>query len=512
MTEKIGDFSRQEGKKVQSDNIATAKVLADIVKTTLGPKGMDKLLMDQNGHLTITNDGYTILNELNISHPAGRLISEISKTQEKEIGDGTTSAVMIAGKLLDKADVLINKGIHPTTICKGYDMASNEAKKVISELEIVGVEDSLEQIAMTAMTGKAAEGSRELLAELIVKAVKSVADEKVDPERIKLQNVTGSTMEQSEIVEGIVLETMISHEAMPRTIKNPKIALLDCGLEITPPEMETMAQITNPEQRDAFLDSDDSKLREMVKKIIESKANVVITQKGYNDVVLNYLAKSGVIALRRINKFDMNHLAQSTGARVVQDIKDLTEEDLGTAGIIREVRNKEDSLIYIEDCKNAKAVTLVIHGSTEHIVEEIERAVTDGIGDVITTFNGGGIVPGGGAIEVMISNKIKEFAKQKSGRERLAIECFAESLEFIPETLSENAGLDPINTLTEIKAQQESGVNAGINIFTEKVEDTLKAGIIEPSKIKTQAINSATEVAIMILRIDDILIAKTPEQ
>jgi len=510
MADKVGDYSQTTGKTAQMQNINAAKELSRIVKTTLGPKGMDKMLVDQQGHITITNDGFTILDEMDISHPAAKMITEISKTQEAEIGDGTTTAVMLAGKLLENAESLINKNIHPTVICKGYLLASDIAKEIVDEFSKKEIkEDILKSIAMTSMTGKAAEGSRKLLAELIVQAVNKVAEDKVELGRIKIQKVTGSTIEQSNLVEGVVLEQPIAHEGMPRKLENPKIALLDVGLEIKNPEMEVMSQVGSPEQLEAFRSADVSKIEEMVNKIIEIGANVVLTQKGFDDLALHKLAKSGVIAVRRINKYDMDQLARSTGGRVVSSINDLTKEDLGNAGSIREVRSKDSSLVYIEKCADPKAVTILVHASTEHIVAEIARAVTDGIGDVIAAFNDKAVVPGGGAIEMIISKRLKEFARTLSGREQLAVEKFAEALEFIPETLAENAGMDSINVITEIKNKLETGEIIGLNLFTEKIEDTFAAGIIEPSKIKTQAINSATEVAIMILRIDDLLLAKS---
>ncbi len=523
MGEKLGDYSQTKGKDAQSQNINAAKELAKIVKTTLGPKGMDKMLVDQQGHIIITNDGFTILDEMDITHPAARMITEISKNQEAEIGDGTTSAIMLAGKLLENAELLLNKNIHPTVICKGYSLAADLAKEIVEEFSINEINDKiLKQIAMTSMTGKASEGSRELLADLIVEAVNKVKEEiykevvpvdyepefKIELGRIKIQKVTGSAINKSELVEGIVLEQQIAHEGMPRKLSIPKIALLDIGIENKNPEMEVMSQVSTPEELEAFRSHDTENLQEMIKKILESGANVVLTQKGLDEFALHELSKKGIIAIGRINKYDMDHIAKSTGGNVVNSVNELTKEDLGNAGEIREVRNKDSSLVYIERCKDPKAVTILVHASTEHIVSEIVRAVTDGIGDVIATSNEKSFVPGGGAIEMVISKRLKEFARTLSGREQLAVEQFAEALEFIPETLAENAGLDSINIITELKQKLETSV-VGINLFTNKIEDTYKAGIIEPSKIKTQAINSAVEVATMILRVDDLLLAKT---
>lgn len=511
--EKLGDYSQTTGKTAQSQNINAAKEMAKIVKTTLGPKGMDKMLVDQAGHITITNDGFTILDEMDISHPAAKMIREIAKTQEAEIGDGTTSAVMLAGKLLENAESLIGKNIHPTVICKGYLLAAEKAKQIINNISIQEFGDEiLKKIAMTSMTGKAAEGSRELLAGIIVAAINKVKEEEIELGRIKIQTVTGSEIKKSELVEGVVTDRPIAHEGMPRRIENPKIALLDVGLEIKNPEMEVMSQVETPEQLEAFRTHDIEGIKQMVEKVKESGANVVLTQKGFDDLALHELAKSGIIAIRRINKYDMDQLARATGGRIVSSIDELSKEDLGKAGIIREVKNKESSLIYIEKCADPKAVTILVHSSTEHIASEISRSITDGIGDVIAAFNDKSIVPGGGAVEMIISKELKEYARTLSGREQLAVEKFAEALEFIPETLAENAGLDSINVITEIKQKLESGDLVGLNLFTEKIEDTFKAGIIEPSKIKTQAINAAVEVAVMLLRVDDMLLAKNVEE
>lgn len=509
MAEKLGDYSQTTGKTAQMNNINAAKELSRIVKTTLGPKGMDKMLVDSNGHITITNDGYTILDEMDISHPAAKMIIEISKTQEAEIGDGTTSAVMLAGKLLENAESLINKNIHPTVICKGYLLASKKAKEIIKKISINESSDEvLRKIAMTSMTGKAAEDSRELLSSLIVQAINKVKDgDLIEIGRIKIQKVTGSTIEKSELIEGVTLEQTIAHEGMPRNIKNPQIALLDIGLEIKNPEMEVMSQVSTPEQLEAFRNADISGIKSMVDKVLESGANVILTQKGIDDLALHQLAKKGIIAIRRINKYDMDQLSRATGGRVVSSIDELTKKDLGTSGSIREVKNKESSLIYIEKCANPKAVTLLVHSSTEHISAEIARAITDGIGDVTSALNDNQVVPGGGTVEMIISKELREYARTLSGREQLAVEKFAKAMEFIPETLAENAGLDSINVITELKQRLENET-VGLNLFTEKIEDTYLAGIIEPSKIKTQAINSAVEVAVMLLRVDDLLLAK----
>lgn len=513
MNEKLGDYNQTTGKNVQSQNITAAKEMARIVKTTLGPKGMDKMLVDQQGHITITNDGFTILDELDISHPAAKMIREIAKTQETEIGDGTTSAVMLAGKLLENGETLINKNIHPTVICKGYLLAAEKAKEIIEELSIKEFDDEiLEKIAMTSMTGKAAEGSRKLLAKIIVDAINKVKEEEIEIGRIKIQKVTGSIIDKSELIEGVVLERPITHEGMPRKIQDPKIALLDVGLEIKNPELEVMSQVNNPEALQAFRDADSGNIKRMVEKVLSTGANVVLTQKGFDDLALHQLAKAGIIAIRRINKYDMDQLARATGGIVVSSIDELSKEDLGKAGVIREVKNKDSGLIYIEKCADPKAVTILVHSSTEHIAAEISRAITDGIGDVIAASNDQSIVPGGGAVEMLVSRRLKSYANTLRGREQLAVEKFAEALEFIPETLAENAGLDPINVITQIKQELEINPIVGINLFTEKVEDTFKAGIIEPSKIKTQAINAAVEVAVMILRVDDLLLAKNVQE
>ncbi len=503
------NVQRMIGKDAQRNNIMAARLVADAVKTTLGPKGMDKMLVSATGDITVTNDGVTILEEMEIEHPAARMMVEIAKTQEDEVGDGTTTAVMLAGKLLENAEKLLDNKIHPTVITKGYRLAAEKAQEILKELAISitpDQEDVLMHIALTAMTGKGAETVKEKFSEIIVRAVKQVAENgKVDLTNIKIEKNKGSGLEDTELIRGIVLDKERVSIDMPQKVSKAKIALLDCALEIKGPETETRISISSPDQLQQFVDQEDHILKGMTEKIKNSGANVVICQKGIDDIAQYYLAKSGIYAVRRVAKTDMEKLARATQARIVSNLNELTPEQLGNAEEVEEVKKGEDIFTYVKGCKNPKALTILIHGGTEHVLDEMERAIKDGLGDVASALKDGKIVAGAGATEIELSKRLREYAKSLGGREQLAVDEFAAALEFIPITLAENAGLDPIDTLTELKAAHENQKYAGINIFTGKVQDVLREGIIEPLKIKTQAIHSASEVAMMILRIDDVL-------
>jgi archaeal chaperonin len=505
------NVSRTLGKDAQRNNILAAKIVADIVKTTLGPKGMDKMLVDSAGNIIVTNDGVTILEEMEVEHPAAKMLVDIAKTQENEVGDGTTTAALLAGKLLENAEKLLDKGIHPTVIVKGYKLASEKANSTLNEIALrVENKEILKQIAMTAMTGKGAEGNKEKLSDMIVGAVDQISSgREINIEDIKIEKVKGEGMNESELVQGIVLDKERVSSDMPQDILNAKIMLIDFGLELKNTEAEAKISVTTPEQLESFIKSEEKYLREMANKIINSGANVVFCQKGIDDVAQYYLAKSGVFACRRVPKSDMEKIARATSAKLISNINDITPEQFGRAQKVEEVRKGESSLIYISGCNNPRAVTLVLRGGTSHSLDEIERAVKDGLGDVVSAIKSRKVVAGGGAIEMELSKKLRTFAKTLGGREQLAIEEFSSALESIPETLAQNAGLDPIDIIAELKQVHESGkANHGLNLFTNKVEDTFNAGIIEPMKVKTQAISSASEVAMMILRIDDILVSK----
>ncbi len=505
---------RTTGKDAQRNNIMAAKLVAETVRTTLGPKGMDKMLVDSLGDIIVTNDGVTILQEMQIEHPAAKMVVEVAKTQESEVGDGTTTAVILAGELLKNAENLLEKNIHPTVIAKGYRMAAERAQEILDKIaENVSVNDSalLKNIAITAMTGKGAEAAKEVLSDIIVSAVKSVTEEAdnkvyVDTESIKLEKKTGAGIEDTELIQGIVIDKEKVHPNMPRNVENTKIALLDIALEIKNTEIDAKIQITDPNQMQSFLEMEERMLKSMVEKVVKSGANVVFCQKGIDDLVQHYLAKNGIYAARRIKKSDMEKLSRATGGSIVSNLDDLNEKDLGKAALVEEKKFGEEEMTYVTGCKKAKAVTILIRGGTQHVVDEIERALKDAIGDIAASLRIGKIVAGAGATEVEVARQLRKFANSLSGREQLAVLAFADALEAIPITLAENAGLDPIDSLTELKAAHDKGQKwAGLDVFSGKVVDAWKRGVIEPLKIKTQAIQSASEVAEMILRIDDVL-------
>ena len=502
---------RTVGRDAQKNNIMAAKLVAETVRTTLGPKGMDKMLVDSLGDIVVTNDGVTILQEMQIEHPAAKMVVEVAKTQESEVGDGTTTAVILAGELLKKAESLLEKDIHPTVITKGYRMAQDKAQETLNKIaENISINDEkiLNSLAMTAMTGKGAEIAKEKLSDLIVTAVKQVMEENgtIDAENIKLEKKSGSGIEDSELIMGLVLDKEKVHSGMPNELRNVKIALLDVALEVKNTEIDAKIQITDPSQLQSFLDMEHKMLKDMCDKIIKSGANVLICQKGIDDLAQHFLAKAGIYATRRVKKSDMEKLERATGGRTISDLSDLSKDDLGFAGLVEEKKFGDDEMTYITECKKAKAVTLLIRGGTQHVIDEVERAIKDAIGDIIAALKNGKVVAGAGAAEVEVAKELRKFAASLSGREQLAVQSFAEALEVIPITLAENAGLDPIDTLTELKAAHEKGMKwAGLDVFTGKVVDAWKNGVIEPLKIKTQAIKSASEVAELILRIDDVL-------
>ncbi len=504
------DIQRIMGKDAQRNNILAAKMVAEVVKTTLGPKGMDKMLVSPINDIIVTNDGVTILDEMQIEHPAAKMMVDIAKTQESEVGDGTTTAVMIAGKLLENAEKLLDKKIHPTVITKGYRLAAEQSKKILQEIALRITPDDeavLKQIAMTAMTGKGAENSKEKFSEIIVRAVKQIQDgRKIDVDDIKIEKSKGDGIEDTELISGVVLDKEKVSQDMPKTVEDAKVALIDFPLELKNPEIDTKISITSPEQLQGFLTQEENTIKDMVEKVKMSGANVIFCQKGIDDFAQYLLAKENIYACRRVAKGDMEKLSKATGAKIVSNLDELNNFELGNAKTIEEVKHGEDVLTYVRGCKNPRALTILIHGGTEHVIDEIERALKDGLGDVVCALKSGLVVGGGGAVEVELSRQLRHFGQSLSGREQLAVEEFASALEFIPTTLAENAGMDPIDVLTELKSKHDSGEkNAGINLFNNKIENVLEARIIEPLKIKLQAINSASEVANMILRIDDVI-------
>lgn len=505
---------RTRGKDAQKDNIAAAKLVADAVRSTLGPKGMDKMLVDSLGDVTITNDGATILNEMQIEHPAAKMMVEIAKTQDEAVGDGTTTAVIIAGELLKEAENLLEKQIHPTIITKGFRLAKIKALEILNKLSYnvtIKDEKTLRRIANTAMTGKSAERASDKLTELAVKAVIKIADKEtneIDTENIKIEKKQGGSMSDTELIEGIVLDKEVVHTGMPKRIEKAKIALLDSALEVKELEGDAKINIDSPEKLQAFLDEEEKSLKNMVNSIIKSGANVVFCQKGIDDIAQHYLAKANILAARRVKKSDMEKLARATGATIITNIKDLTKNDLGYAGVVQEKKIAGDEMIFVEKCRDPKAVTILIRGGSEHVVDEVERAMEDAIKGLAAALELGKIVPGGGAIEVQLAKQLRKYAESFKGREQLAINAFAEAIEIVPKSLAENAGLDPIDKLAQLRAEHDKKrVASGLDVFTGKVQNMINLGVVEPLKIKLQALKSAGEVAEMILRIDDMISA-----
>ncbi|NJD98919.1 thermosome subunit [Thermococcus sp. LS1] len=512
---------RYVGRDAQRLNILAARIVAETIRTTLGPKGMDKMLVDSLGDIVITNDGATILDEMDIQHPAAKMMVEVAKTQDKEAGDGTTTAVVIAGELLRKAEELLDQNIHPSIIVKGYTMAAEKAQEILDSIaRDVDVEDKevLKKAAVTSITGKAAEEEREYLAEIAVEAVKQVAEKvgdkyKVDLDNIKFEKKEGGSVKETQLIRGVVIDKEVVHPGMPKRVENAKIALINEALEVKETETDAEIRITSPEQLQAFLEQEERMLREMVDKIKEVGANVVFVQKGIDDLAQHYLAKYGIMAVRRVKKSDMEKLAKATGAKIVTNIRDLTSEDLGEAELVEQRKVAGENMIFVEGCKNPKAVTILIRGGTEHVVDEVERALEDAVKVVKDIVEDGKIVAAGGAPEIELAIKLDEYAKEVGGKEQLAIEAFAEALKVIPRTLAENAGLDPVETLVKvIAAHKEKGPTIGVDVFEGEPADMLEKGVIAPVRVTKQAIKSASEAAVMILRIDDVIAASKLEK
>lgn len=502
---------RTRGRDAQSMNIAAAKAVAGAVRTTLGPKGMDKMLVDTIGDVVITNDGVTILKEMDIEHPAAKMMVEVAKTQDDEVGDGTTSAVVIAGELLKKSEELLEQDVHPTVITLGYRQAAEKAQELLQTIAVdVKAKDKeiLAKIAGTAMTGKNAEASKEKLCDLIVRAITLVADADgtVDTENVKVEKRVGGAIEDSEIVEGMIIDKERVHPGMPKTVKSAKILLLNAAVEYKKTEVDAEISITSPDQLQLFLDEEERMIKGIVEKIKASGANVLFCQKGIDDIAQHYLSKAGILAVRRVKKSDMEKLARATGGALISSIDAISADELGVAGLVEERKVGGEEMIFVEKCKNPKAVSIIIKGGTEHVVDELGRALEDALRVVGVVVEDKKIVAGGGAPEVELSLRLREYAATQGGRIQLAIEAFASALEVIPRTLAENAGLDPIDKLVELRAAHEKGKKTfGLDVFEGKPVDMLAAGVVEPLRVKTQAIASAAEAAVMILRIDDVI-------
>lgn len=505
---------RTTGRDAQKNNIMAAKAVAETIKTTLGPRGMDKMLVDDLGDIVITNDGATIVDEMNIEHPAAKMVVEVAKTQDEEVGDGTTTAVILTGELLANAEKLLEKGIHSSVIAKGYRMAAAKAQEILKDIgKRVSLKDEklLMEIATTAMTGKGAEASKETIARLSMEAIKQIAEEEdgkisVDMDNVKVEKKEGGSSADSELIQGVIIDKERVHSGMPKKVENAKIALLDVAIEIKETETDAKIQITDPNQLQAFINQEENLLKEMVETIAKTGANAVFCQKGIDDLAQHFLSKKGIFAVRRVKKSDMEKLSKATGGTIVTNIKDLSSKDLGYAKTIEEKKISGDEMTFVSGCKNPKSVSLLIRGGTEHVVEEVERAVKDALGGIAAAVEVGLIVPGGGAPEIELARRLREYADTVGGREQLAIGAFADAVELIPRTLAESAGLDAIDTLVELRAKHEKGeTNTGVLVLDGKIGDMWKKGVIEPLKIKTQAVKSASEATEMILRIDDVI-------
>jgi len=505
--------TRNRGQEAQNNNFAAARAVAGAVRSTLGPKGMDKMLIDSMGDITITNDGVTILKEMDIEHPAAKMMVEIAKTQDDEVGDGTTTAVVIAGELLKNAEGLLLQGVHPTVIAEGYRMAAAKAIVILDGFAIIVKPTDtamLKKIADTALTGKNAEILKDRLCDILVKAITFVTDPdgKVDIAHINVEKKVGGSADDTNLIEGMVIDKERAHPGMPKSVKNAQILLLNAALEFKKTEVNAKINISTPGQAQAFLDEEEHMVHTMVDKVVKSGATVLFCQKGIDDVAQHYLAKAGILATRRVKKSDIENLARATSANIVNSIDAINPKDLGTAGLVEERKVSGDEMIYVSKCKDPKAVSIIVRGGTEHVVDELERAIHDALMVVSVVVEGKKIVAGGGAPETELSLQLRRYASQEGGRVQLAIEAFAAALEIIPRSLAENAGLDAIDMLVAIRAAHEAGKkNFGLDVFEGKPVDMLKAGVVEPLRVKTQAISSAAEAAVMILRIDDIIAA-----
>ena len=506
--------SETKGREAQKNNIAAAKIIAEIVRTSLGPRGMDKMLVDSLGDVTITNDGATILKEIDVQHPAAKMLVEISKTTDNEVGDGTTSVVVLAGSLLEYAETLINQDVHPTIIVDGYRKAAKKAKQFLEEIaETVTGSDRamLLKVAKTAMQTKLVRKESGFLADLVVKSVSAVvekegADFKVDEDDIKVEKKAGGSIRDCSIIQGIILDKEVVHGGMPKKIDEAKIALINTALEISKTETDAKINITNPQQIKSFLDEENRMLKNMVDKVIGSGATVVFCQKGIDDMSQHYLAKAGVLAVRRIKESDLTKLAKATGARIVTNLDDLYEKDLGTANLVEERKIEEDRWVFVEGCKHPKSVSLLLRGGSQRVVDEVERSVHDAIMVVRDVMEFPSIVAGGGAPETYVATKLRSWSKSLEGREQLAAEKFAEALESIPLALAENAGMDPIDTLATLRSKQLKGEKwTGIDVLKGRVSNMKTSDIIDPLAVKNQVISAASEAACMILRIDDVI-------
>jgi len=508
------ESQRVKDKDAQEYNISAARAVSEAVRSTLGPKGMDKMLVDSMGDVTITNDGVTILKEMDIDNPTAEMIIEVAETQEDEAGDGTTTAVAVAGELLKNAQDLLEQDIHPTAIIKGFHLASQQAREEVDDIaEHVEPDDEalLRKVAETSMTGKGAELDKEHLGQLIVDAISQVAvdtedgETLVDMDFLKLETQTGRSASESDLLKGAVIDKDPVHDDMPKSVGDADVLLLNEAVEVEEANVDTEVNVTDPSQLQQFIEQEESQLQEKVDQIVETGADVVFCQKGIDDMAQHYLAKEGILAVRRVKKSDVEFLSEVLGAAVVSDLDDVGSDDLGFGSV---ERDDADELFYVTGDEDAHGVTLLLRGSTDHVVDELERGVTDALDVVAATVRDGRVVAGGGAIEVEVANRLRDYADSVEGREQLAVEAYADALELVPRVLAENAGLDSIDTLVELRAAHEDGEHrAGLNVFSGKTVDTFDAGVVEPAHAKEQALTSATEAANLVLKIDDIISA-----
>ena len=502
---------RSKDKEAQFNNIAAAKAVADAVRSTLGPKGMDKMLVDSIGDVTVTNDGVTILKEIDVQHPAAKMVVEVAKTQDDECGDGTTTAVVLAGELLKQSESLIDANVHPTVITNGYKLAAAKAVEVLNGIAVQSNDDILKRVSITALTGKSVGGEDEFLSELIVKACKAVEENgAVDTESILMEKKVGGVISDSYMIEGLVIDKQRVHPRMPKVVKDAKIALFTTQMENKKTEVDAQISIKAPSAMQSFLDQEQENLKAMVDKVIEAGANVVFCQKGVDDLVQHYMAKAGIFCCRRLKQSDIEAIAKATGGKLVGEIMELKPSDLGVAAQVEEKDVGTDSMTFITGCKNPKAVSIVIRGGTEHVIDEVERAMYDAIRVVGVAIEDGKVVAGAGAPEIEVELQLAKYAATVGGREQLAIEAFSRAMEIIPWTIAENAGIDSIDAIIKLKAAHSGadGKYFGLNLADGEAIDMLKQNVVEPLRVKVQAINSAAEVANMILRIDDVIASR----
>jgi thermosome len=513
--------TRSRGKEAQRNNIMAARVIGEVLKTTLGPRGMDKMLIDSLGDITITNDGATILKEMDVEHPAAKMMIEIAKTQDDMVGDGTTTVVVLASELLKKAEELLDQNIHPMILVAGYRKAVQKAIEIMARNAVaIDAEDQqmMMKVALTSMGSKAVGGAKEHFAEIAIEAVKQITQKLenktiADIDNIQLVKKTGKSLIETQLIRGIIIDKEVVNSGMPKKIENAKIALIDMALEIEKTEITAEIRIHEPNQMKAFLDQEDNTLKEMVTKIKASGANIVFCQKGIDDMVQHFLTKEGIMAGRRVKEGDMEKLARATGGRVTSNLNDLKATDLGFAGLVEERKIGDDKMIFVEKCKDPHSVAILIRAGLERMVDEAERVITDALSVISDVTENNKIVAGGGAIEIEIAKELRDYSTKVGGRQQLAVEAFADAVEVIPRTLAENGGLEPIDILIALRQvhDKEDGKYIGINVFTGRLQNSIENGVIEPVVVKEQAFMSAAESAAMILRVDDVITAKSPK-